>query len=98
MEQIILSDIIAIIGLFVANITIIFVAWNRTQIKIKEIEVNLQSMETKQTSHELACQNKFNKLDDTINSNQREINNKLDSIIEKFDNFRVYVAEKITQE
>lgn len=104
MEPINLTDIVVMVGLFVTNITAIIIAWNRTQIKIKEIEVKLIHLSKNLDSHikwgegeQMKNMEKFVEIDKEIKTNQKEINNKLDSIIEKFDDFRVYCVEKFLE-
>ena len=86
----ILSDILIIVGIVLANLTALIISWNKTLLKIKELEVKLQTHIDWGEKEQLKNLETFKKIDNDLKENQETITRKLDTIIEKFNSFQVY--------
>ena len=86
----ILSDILIIVGIVLANLTALIISWNKTLLKIKELEVKLQTHIDWGEKEQLKNLETFKKIDNDLKENQETITRKLDIIIERFNSFQVY--------
>lgn len=102
MDPIQWTDIITMLGLLVTNLIIVIVAWNRNQVKLKQIDVELQGVKSQLMTHiewgEKEQRKNETKFEDIVKDNSvehKDISSKMDAILEKLTDFQIAVAKKL---
>lgn len=78
------ENILTIVGFFLVYGSLLIIGWINVRIKIKEIDVREQLLE-----------NDVKELKSDIKEQNCIINNKLDDLISRFDDFRVDIEKRI---
>jgi len=95
MEPLQWVDILTMFGIFMANITVVMVAWNNTQVKIKQIDVQLQNLKERMETHIKVNDKKFEDIIKDDSLEHKAIMVKQDNLLEKLTDFQIYMEQRL---
>jgi len=96
------GEYIALIGLIMFWIITLITFWVRIKINLAELDIKIKNVDKKLDAHIawglgefLKNEQKFTTIASDLKDNYKELVNKIDILIDKFADFRVYLEKKV---